>query len=525
MTLSTLDFIVVALYFLLVVAHGLWVGRGERNASDYFLAGRVLPWWLIGLSLYASNMSGASFVGLIGASYEHGMRVYNYEWTATAVLIVFAFVMAPVFLRGGLYTVPEYLERRFDHRARKLFAGFTILAVMLIDTAGALYAGGLVITLVLPGLALWQASASLAVIAGVYTVFGGLKAVVVTDALQAILLIVGAGIVTVVGLETVGGWDALMSTLPARKTALIGSLEDDFLPWPGIGGVLLLGFYYWTVNQYFVQRALAARSVDDARKGALFAGLLKLPNLLLMIVPGLIAFKLFPNLSDSDLAFPKLAFEMLPEGLRGLLMTALVAAIMSSLDSALNAAASLLTMDFVRPARPGISQRSLLRVGRGFTVLLMIIAACYAPLIERFGSLFQYFQSTLAYIAPPVVAVVLGGLLSRRFTATSATYGLTIGLGGGLVFFLLNEVTGAWSAAGFPTIHFSYVAMLTFALTLSVMVVASLLGEAPPADRLLLTASVSDLTPRPAPKSIFSNYRWQAAALAALTGLSMAWVW
>ncbi|MEM8826866.1 MAG: sodium/solute symporter, partial [Pseudomonadota bacterium] len=387
--LSTVDLIVVFGYVAVIVAIGIWAGRGDRDVTDYFLAGRNLPWYLIGFSFYASNMSGASFVGLMGAAYSHGMVVFNYEWTATLVLIFFALFMLPVFLRARIFTVPEYLETRFDRRLRWVYAGFTILTLMFIDMAGALYAGSIVISTAWPQVELWEAAAALAFLAGTYTLIGGLRAVVVTDALQAVLLIGGAGLIVWFGLDAVGGWQALTDRLDAQRLALVKPVADGFLPWPGILGVVLLGFYYWTLNQYFVQRALAARSLDHGRKGALFGGLLKLPNILLMIVPGMIAAALLPQLDNPDRVFPALAFELLPLGLRGLVLTALVAAIMSSLDSALNAGASLVTMDFVKPLRPRTSPRALFNVGRIATGVFMIMAASYAPLIERFGSLFE----------------------------------------------------------------------------------------------------------------------------------------
>ena len=469
----------MAAYLAIVVAHGLWAGREERTSEDYFLAGRRLTWPFIGLSLYASNMSGASFVGLTGAAYSHGVVVFNYEWTAALVLILFAAFMLPVFLRARISTVPEYLERRFDRRARRLHSAFTILAVMLLDTAGALYVGGLVITLILPQLALWQASALLAVFAGVYTILGGLKAVVVTDAMQAVLMILGAGAIFVIGLDAVGGWDALMAQTAPERLALVRPADDDFLPWPGLFGVVLLGFYYWTINQYFVQRTLAAASLAEGRKGALFGGLLKLPNLFLMIAPGLIAFVLYPDLADPDLAFPTLAFELLPVGLRGLVLTALIAAIMSSLDSALNAVASLVTLDFVRPARPALSERALLNIGRLTTALATALAAAYAPLIQGFGSLFAYFQSTLAYVAPSLVAVYLAGLLWPRANAAGAFAALSIGLPAGVALFVAKEATGAWAALGLPDAHFTVMATAIFALTLAILAAASLATQAP----------------------------------------------
>jgi len=524
--LSSFDVAVIVLYLLVVVAVGFWAGRGERDAADYFLAGRALPWYLIGFSFYASNMSGASFVGLMGAAYSHGMAVFNYEWTATFVLIFFALFMLPVFLRARLFTVTAYLEARFDRRSRWAYAGFTIVTLMFIDTAGALYAGGIVISTAWPEVELWQTSAALAVLAGTYTLFGGLRAVVVTDALQAVLMIAGAGLIFWFGLSEIGGWQALVEGLDQAQQRLIKPIGDDFLPWPGILGVILLGFYYWTLNQYFVQRALAASSLDQGRKGALFGGLLKLPNVFLMILPGMIAVVLLPALDNPDRVFPTLAFELLPAGLRGLVITALLAAIMSSLDSALNAAASLLTMDFVKPLRPATSERSLLMIGRAFTALLIVIAALYAPLIERFGSLFQYFQSTLAYLVPPIVAVYLGGLFSARFTATGGFCGLAGGIALGLGLFLAQEVTGLWGIVGLPRLHFTTMALIMFALTLAIMLVVSLLGSTQPG-RSDMLFRWSDLKPEKTASGPpwHGDYRLQAGALGLLMAACIAAFW
>ena len=482
--LTALDLVVVAGYFVAVVMLGFWVGRGERNALDYFLAARSLPWALVGLSFYASNMSGASFVGLMGAAYQHGMVVFNYEWTATLVLVFFAVFMLPVFLRARLFTLPEYLEARFDRRLRWAYAGLTILTLIFIDIAGALYAGGVVISTMFPLLHLWQASAVLAVLAGGYTLFGGLRSVVVTDALQAVLMIIGAGLIFLLGLREVGGWSALMGALDENQTRLIMPPDSEFLPWPGILGVVLLGFYYWTLNQYFAQRALAARSLDQARRGALFGGLLKLPNICLMILPGMIAIVLLPEIENADQVFPSLAAKLLPSGLRGLILTALIAAIMSSLDSALNAAASLLTMDFVRPLRPEISGRGLLTIGRVFTALLIAMATLYAPVIERFGSLFQYFQATLSYIVPPIVAVYLGGLFWRRSTAAGAIWTIGTGLALGISLFLLQEVSGIWASIGLPRVHFSYMAVIIFLFAALVLTLVSAAGAPPSSEQL-----------------------------------------
>ncbi len=513
-TLSSIDVLIVVVYLIAMMAFGLWCGRNERDATDYFLAGRALPWYLIGFSFFASNMSGASFVGLMGAAYEHGMVVFNYEWTATFVLIFFAAFMLPVFLRARLFTVTGYLELRFDRRSRWAYSAFTLLTLLFLDTAGALYAGGIVINSAWPQFDLWQISIGLAVIAGVYTIYGGLRAVVVTDAMQAILIIIGTSLILWYGLDAVGGWETLVGHLDAEKIHLIKPARHDFLPWPGILGVALLGFYYWTLNQYFVQRALAARSLDEGRKGALFGGLLKLPNVFLMIVPGLIAVALLPELENPDQVFPALAFELLPVGLRGLILSALLAAIMSSLDSALNAAASLLTMDFVKPLRPEISGRQLLFIGRLFTGLLIVLAALYAPLIAGFGSLFTYFQSTLAYLVPPIVAVYLGGLFWSRFTAAGAFWAIVGGLSLGLSLFLLKEVSGVWARFGLPDMHFTYMSIIMFAIALIIMLLCSLMSWNT-TSHSTLTFRLADLLPEINARNLpwYRDYRVLAFAL------------
>ena len=482
MALQATEILLVLVYLALTFGIAIGYARrhgGPASSGEYFLAGRALPWYLIGFSYYASNMSGASFVGLIGASYAHGIAVFHYEWTAALVLVLFAAFVLPVFLRNRLYTVTEYLERRFERRTRVVYSVFTLLTLLFIDTAGALYAGAIVIATGFPFLDLWSACILISFLAGAYTIFGGLRAVVMTDSLQAIVLIIGAVLVAGQGLWAVGGWGALIERLEPRHVTLFQPANDEFLPWPGIIGIVILGFYYWTFNQYFVQRALAARSLDEGRKGALFAGLLKLPNLFLMILPGMVAAALYPALSSPDKAFPTLAFELLPVGLRGIVLAAMLAAIMSSLDSALNAAATLITMDLVKPLRPAASDRALIASGRIATGVIMVIAAVYAPLIASFGSLFEYFQSTLAYLVPPVVAVYFGGLFSRHFTRPSAFWTLVIVEPLALLLFIAQEVTGVWAAAGIPPVHFTYMAVLLLALSLAIMAGLSAMSRLP----------------------------------------------
>ena len=456
-SLSWIDYLIVVVYFIGVIAHGLYVSRKNRDgdSDSYFLAGRSIPWYLIGFSLFASNMSGSSFVGLMGGAYANGVVIFNYEWTAAFILVIFAIFILPSYLRAKVSTVPEYLETRYDVRSRRAFSAFTILAIMFIDTAGALYAGGLVISNVTEYLNLWTAVAVLALVAGIYTILGGLSAVVVTDTVQAILLIVGAAALFWIGLEEIGGWQELFVDVEDSKTHLILPADNDFLPWTGLWGVVLLGFYYWTINQFVVQRTLGAKDLKEGQIGAIFAGFLKIPNLFLMILPGLIALKLYPELETPDLAFPTLAFELMPIGVRGLIMAALIAAIMSSLDSALNSAGTLVTLDFVKPLKPDLDDDSYVKIGKIVTGTCMVIGAIYAPMIAGFESLFSYFQSSLSYIIPPIVVVYVLGIFIPWLNGTGAFWTILFGLVVGVPIFIAKEVMGWWAAMGLPEIHYT----------------------------------------------------------------------
>jgi len=521
---------IVAAYLVATFGLALYLGRQgteSDSVAGYFLAGRALPWYLIGFSFYASNMSGSSFVGLVGAAYSHGLSIFHSEWTAALVLVAFAVFVLPVFLRRKLFTVPEYLEYRFERRARTTYSVFTLLTLLFIDTAGALYAGAVVISTGLPFLDLWTACIVISILTGLYTIFGGLRTVVITDTLQSFVLIAGAAVVAGYGLAQVGGWDALLSRLDERHVELFRDADDDALPWPGIFGIVILGLYYWTFNQYFVQRALAARSLDEGRKGALLAGFLKLLNLFLMIVPGLVAAALYPTLDSPDKAFPTLTFDLLPAGFRGIVLAAMLAAIMSSLDSALNAASSLATMDLVRIARPTLSERTLFFLGRIVTAVFMVIAAIYAPMIGSFGSLFDYFQATLAYLVPPFVGVYLAGLFSSRFTRASAFWTIVIVEPLGLLFFFANEVSGAGSSMGLPDIHFTYAAVGLLALTLCMMTLFSFLWQpdGPPVDPETVF-SVRDFASGGADHSkwMIADYRLLAFLLLTATAALLVWL-
>ncbi|MFB6272718.1 MAG: sodium:solute symporter [Salinibacter sp.] len=458
-SVGPLDWIIVSGYVLVILGIGIWATRRSATSDDYFLAGRTITWPLVGLSLFATNMSGSTLVGLVGGAYQMGLAVYNYEWTAVVALVVLITVFLPAYRRLGITTAPEFLEHRFDVRTRRAFSALALVGTVLIDMAGALYAGALVLRVVLPALSLEMCVILLALLAGGYAVAGGLRAAVYTDVLQGSLLVLGAACVSGMAYWEVGGWAEVQAATPPAMRRLILPAGSDVVPWPGLcTGMVLLGVYYWCINQVMVQRTLAARSLDDARWGALFAGGLKLPVLFLLVMPGLFGAVLYPNLGNPDLVFPRLTVDLLPDGLRGLVLVGFIAAVMSSVDSVLNAASALLTMDFYAALRPEASEERLVAVGRTVAATVLVLGALIAPQIEQFSSLWTYLQSALSYLTPPIVAVFLGGLFVRRVHRHTAFY--TLVGGSGLALLLLGVQ---------PPLHFLYVAALLFVASLLLM--------------------------------------------------------
>ncbi|PTQ07505.1 sodium transporter [Sphingomonas oleivorans] len=519
--LASIDLMVIALYGMAVIALGLWAGRRQASGSDFFLASRESPWPVIGLSLLASNISSATLIGLAGAAYAIGISVFNYEWMAAVVLVFFCIFFLPFILRSQVYTMPEFLERRFSRGIRIYFSALTIFLSVVVDKATTLYGGSLMFKLLLPDMPVWQIVAGLAVASGVYTIVGGLKAVLYTEVVQAVILLGAAVILSIFAFDKVGGWHALHAAVSPDKLSLIRPLGDPGMPWLGLVlGVPILGFYFWCTNQFMVQRVLSAKSLDHGRWGSLFAGLLKLPVLFLMVLPGTCAILLYPHLGNADLVYPTLMFDLLPAGLLGLVIAGFLAAIMSATASTFNSAATLFTMDFVRIWRPELKGKALVRVGRLATVGFMLVAIVVAPQIERFGSLWQYLQAMLSYSSPPIVAIFLIGLFWRRANARGAAAAIVAGLAAGITLFALNA-TGA-----FP-LHFLYVAPILFVAAGVAMILGSWTAPPPsPAqvEALIWTrrywhaesAELRDI-------SLWKNYRFQSLILLTLTALLVIW--
>lgn len=539
--LSAWDYAILAIYAAAMIVVGYFAARRGGGASDYFLAGRSMSWFMIGFALFASNISSTTLVGLAGDAYATGISVYNYEWMAGVVLAFFAIFILPMVLRSQVYTMPEYLERRFDRRSRTLFAILTLFLNIVVDTAASLYAGSLLLEFVFPNLEFWQIVATLAAITGVYTILGGFAAVMVTEVIQAVILLFGSVLISYFALQQVdGGWGAVVAATPPEKLSLIRPLGDPSLPWLGlVTGVPLLGFYFWCTNQFMAQRMLSARSLADARGGALLAGLLKLPVLFIMVLPGTIAVLLFPNLDRPDLVFPALMFGLLPTGLLGLALAGFLAALMSSIASTLNSASTLVIMDFVRPNMQGISDRQLTQLGRIATFVFMTLAVLWAPQISSFDSLFKYLQQILSYTVGPIVALFLLGSFWSRANAAGAFWALALGFAGGFIFFSLNVLIPGL-AEQFPSnvlmqslqdaiglkVHFLYVGPILLLFSSAVMIVASLATSAPDPARIeafLWRPSLS--APDQAHSGWWRDYRLQAAGLMALTVLILLAFW
>ncbi len=458
--LHSLDYIAIGIYFLITVSIVLWAVRARPDSEDLFLAGRSLGPVAVGFSLFSANVSSDTLIGLPGAAYVSGIAVANYEWMAGVVLIFTVFFVTPILLRARITTMPELMERRFDARLRKYLSATTLFLSIVLDTAATLYAGALVTVTFIPGLELWETCLAIALFTGIYTAAGGLRAVVYTEVLQTVVLLSGAALLAFIVFGKFDySWTAVVEASRPGDLSLVRPLDDPTLPWLGLlTGVPIVGFYYWTMNQYVIQRVLGARDVEAASRAALIAACLKLLPLFLMVLPGVMAVSLLPGLEHADSVFPTMVAEFAPAGVRGLILAGLIAALMSTVSATLNSSATLLTLDFIQPRRPGLTSRQLAMVGRVLTLALALIAAVWAPMIQHFQGLWSYLQQVFAFVASPLVATFLMGLWVSRLGASAALRGLACG-------HLLSILLFAGREAGIVTLHFTLIGGLLFVMT------------------------------------------------------------
>jgi SSS family solute:Na+ symporter len=447
MHLSALDLTIVAIYaaFLLFVAQ--WVSREKagykKDTSDYFLAGRSLPWWAIGASLIAANISAEQIIGMSGSAFKMGIAIGAYEWMAALTLIIVGKYLLPVFLKHQIYTMPQFLEQRYDHRVRMVMAFFWLGVYVFVNLTSILWLGAQAVNTV-TGLDLMWGLVGLGTFATAYSLYGGLKAVALTDIIQVTLLILGGLLIAGIALNEVAGGEGmlagfgiLLEKAPEKFDLIFEQGNENYQYLPGIsvlvGGMWIMNLSYWGFNQYIIQRALAAKNVPEAQKGIMFAAYLKMLIPVIVVLPGVAAVMLAPDLEMPDKAYPTV-MTLLPSGLLGLVFAALIAAIVSSLASMMNSISTIFTMDFYRNhVNTKASEQHLVRVGRSVSLIAMVIAMIVArPLLGNFEQAFQYIQEFTGFFTPGVCALFLMGIFWKRTTANGA---LGIALGSALYSF------------------------------------------------------------------------------------------
>lgn len=449
--LSFWDLLIIGAYFGIVLWIAWWVSRErdqsthDHGALDYFLAGKSQGWFVIGASLFASNIGSEIILGVSGAGARAEMPQANFEILAALILILLGWIFVPFYLRTGVYTMPEFLELRYSRACRNYLSVVSVLAYVLTKISLIIFAGALVFETM--GIPFWTGAIITVLATGFYTVLGGLKAVIYTDMIQAFILLAGTAAVTIYGLDQLGGWDQLMVTLneasskpdnpPAEQFFnLWRPSSDSDYPWTGmLFGAPILGVWYWCTDQFIVQRTLSAKDINNARRGTLFAGFLKLFPIFVFFIPGVIAYALAQkgllsySMDNPDQALPAMITGFLPSGLKGLAIAGLLAALMSSLSSAFNSSSTLFTIDFYKPFKPNATEKELVWVGQIATIILVVISLGWIPFMKTLmgGGIFRYLQSTQAYISPPIAAVFIFGLYYKWINARGAITSLWVG--------------------------------------------------------------------------------------------------
>jgi SSS family solute:Na+ symporter len=543
---TALDWLIIFAYFGSLAGLTWWVTKKNRDtADDYFLASRNLGWFIVGASIFASNIGSEHLVGLAGAGATSGVALAHYELHAWCLLVL-GWVFVPFYARSMVYTMPEFLERRFSPASRTVLSIISLVAYVLTKIAVGIFAGGVVFGTLLPDVhlnlgvvtmnAFWLGSVLVIVLTGLYTVLGGMRAVAYTEALQTIVLVLGSVLVTVFGLSKLGGWGALRAALPPDmfnlwKPLIPAGVEGTWAPvkeagrlawyfngnYPWLGMLFcapVIGLWYWCTDQYIVQRALAAPNEQQARRGTIFASYLKLLPVFIFIIPGMIALALaragtVPGLAGmvdasgatvpdvAQAAFPLLVKSVLPVGVRGMVVAGLLAALMSSLAGVFNACSTLFTMDFYAKIHPRAAQHQLVHIGRIATVVMVLIGLAWIPVIQGAKGLYDYLQGVQGYLAPPIFTVFFLGVFMKRVNAKGALATLIVGFALG-AFRLAVDTPVSLHLAGFEqgypegsflwivnNIYFQYYSALIFLVSIAVLVGVSYLSEPPPEPQLV----------------------------------------
>ncbi|MCR9228703.1 MAG: sodium:solute symporter [Flavobacteriaceae bacterium] len=508
------DWIVLGIYFLALIGVAVWVvSQKNKNTEDYFLAGRNVGWFVIGASIFASNIGSEHVVGLAGTGFETGTPMAHYELHAWIVLLL-GWLFLPFYIRSGAFTMPEFLEKRFDSRSRWFLSIFSLVAYVLTKVSVTIYAGGIVVSELL-GIPFWYGAIGVVVFTGIYTVIGGMKAVIYTETLQTVILILGSLIITYLGLKEVGGWGQLHETVTSVSPDHFNMwrpMSDPDFPWTGLlfGGTIV-GIWYWCTDQYIVQRTLAANNIKIGRRGAIFGAYLKLMPILIFLIPGIIAFALTIqnpevfSVDRADRAFPMLVKTLLPVGLKGLVAGGLMAALMSSLASVFNSCSTIFTIDIYKKLRPEKSERELLTIGKIATGIIVVLGIIWIPIMDKIGGgvMYQYLQNVQSYIAPPVTTVFLLGIIWKRVNSKAAITTLLAGLfllilRLGSEIYYQPEIAAGTEVSGFlfafATVNFAHMAIFMFLFSVA-LCIAVTLATAPPNYASIKGLSFGTLSP------------------------------
>ena len=480
-SLTTLDFIIVVVYFIFVLSIGFYFRKRGKSSAEYFLAGRKVGWFAIGASLFATNISSEHFLGLAGTGSKSGLAVGHFEWLAILILLLLGWVFAPFYLRSGVFTMPEFLERRYGKSSRYYLSIVSIAAYVLTKISISLYAGGILLNAVV-GWDMYTSAVVIVIATGIYTILGGLAAVIYTDLVQMFILIGGSIVLTVLGLNQAGGWDSVVSSTPAEFWSMFKPMSDPDFPWTGIiFGAPIIGLWYWCTDQYIVQRVLSAKNLDHARSGTIFAGYLKILPVFILVLPGIIAYSLSNGEVTGDRAYAWMVTTLLPPGLKGIVVAGLLAALMSSLSAMFNSTSTLLTIDIFKRWKPDSDDATTVRFGRIATGAMVLLGLLWIPFIGLLSDerMYVYLQSVQAYVSPPIAAVFLFGVLWKRVNSKGAIASLLSGLvlGGARFILEIQHKMSPFSSdmlAYIATVNFLHYAVFLFVVCSAVLVGVSL---------------------------------------------------
>jgi len=506
--LAGVDLAIIGFYFAIIFGIGLYFARKGRSSEDYFLASRNIGWFAIGASLFVSNISTEHFIGLAGSGATSGLAVGHFEWLACLILLLLGWVFVPFYLRSNVFTMPEFLERRFNRNCATYLASISVIAYIFTKISVHLYAAAIVLERVV-GWSPMTAAIILVVATGIYTVAGGLAAVIYTDLVQTLILLAGAIALTFIGLEKIGGFAGLRALVPAHYFHMIKPATDGEFPWTGIFfGAPILGIWYWCTDQVIVQRVLSAKDEGHAKAGTIFAGFLKVLPVFLLVLPGLIAYGLYPDMfhvvdgrvTNGDIAYPMMIVNLLPTGLVGLMIAALLAALMGAMSSVFNSSSTMVTLDFYKKFRPEATELQLVSFGRVATGIMVVLGLLWVPFISKLSSqLYIYLQSVQGYISPPIAVCFIFGICWPRVNGQGAITSLLSGFVLGAVRFiaeLLDKSDHFTNPAmrWLVDMNFLHYAIFMFVVCAIILVAVSLMYPAPERKKLagLTFATVDD---------------------------------